>query len=138
MNPVHREARVDFAEALFRTGDTTEARARLEWFAEAASGDAQAPRALLLLAEINEASGQHGPALAAYDRVDREYPRGPRPAKSLLAHGRLPHLLEQAAVCEQLLEAAIEQGDPEVAGEASYRLAAILHGEGRHVRAVEV
>jgi hypothetical protein len=39
---------------------------------------------------------------------------------------------------QQLLEAAIEQGDPEVAGEASYRLAAILHGEGRHVRAVEV
>jgi TolA-binding protein len=119
MNPVHREARVDFAEALFRTGDTTEARARLEWFAEAASGDAQAPRAFLHLAEINKASGQHRPALAAYDRVDREYPRAPRPAKSLL-------------------EAAIEQGDPEVAGEASYRLAAILHGEGRHVRAVEV
>src|SRR2546426_12547471 len=99
MNPVHWEARVDFAEALFRTGDTTEARARLEWFAEAASGDAQAPRALLLVAEINEASGQHGPALAAYDRVDRADPRAPRPAKSLLAHGRPLQGTGQAGGC---------------------------------------
>jgi TolA-binding protein len=131
---VGRGARVGFAEALFRTGATAEAQAIAQSVAGAGE---EAPRALLLLAEIHEAAGERGAALTVYDRLLREHPRAERSPRSLLAHVRLLEESGQASRTRPVLRRLVEVSSGEVAAEGAYRLAQSLRAEGQHAAAVE-
>lgn len=126
-----RTASVDHAEALFRTGATAEARARLE------GDDELDARALLLLAEVNEALDDRRAALAAYERLRREHPGVDRTIPSLLSHARLLQDFGHRDDARPLLETVIERAEGIVLAEASYRFADVLSAEGRHAAAAE-
>ncbi|MGH7413042.1 MAG: tetratricopeptide repeat protein [Candidatus Rokuibacteriota bacterium] len=132
------KARVDFAEALFRMGAVTEARTELTRFVDAAPRALEAPRALVLVAEANEVLDQPREALAAYERLRRDYPHAEWTAESLLPHARLlQHAIGREKDARLLLEEAVQRTEGEALGEASFRLARILTAEGEHGRAVD-
>jgi TolA-binding protein len=130
-----RRSEFEFADALFRTGSIVEARAQAERAVSA--GGANGPRALLLLAEIGEASGDETTALGAYDRLLRDYPKMTRSPQSLLAHARLLQHAGQMDRARSVLQTVVARADGEVAAEASYRLAQTLSAAGQHAAAVE-
>jgi TolA-binding protein len=130
-------ASVHLAEALFRTGATAEARARLEQAMTAARGDELDGRAWLLLAEVNEALDDRRAALAAYERLRRDHPDVDRTIPSLLSHARLLQDFGHREDARPLLETVVERAEGVVLAEASYRLADVLSAEGRHAAAVE-
>ena len=127
--------RLKLGEALFRTGATAAARTQLEQLA-AASGD-EAPRALLLLAELHATAGDRRAALAAYDRLFRDYPRLERSTRSLLTHAQLLEDAGQPQQARPVLRRVVELAQGEVAAEAAYRLAQTFSAESQHATAVE-
>jgi TolA-binding protein len=130
-----RSARVAFAEALFRTGATAEARAVAQ-SAATGSGD-EAARALVLMAEMHEAAGERRAALEVYDRLLQDFPRAARSPQSLLAHARLLEELGQAGRTRPVLQRLVEVGSGEVAAEGAYRLGQSLRADGQYAGAVE-
>jgi tetratricopeptide (TPR) repeat protein len=126
---------VEFAEALFRTGATVQARAQCEMVV--ASGDDATPRALLLLAQIEQASGRRREALTAYDRLLRDYPRLERSPESLLAHATLLEEFGEKDRAREALTRVARQGKGEIAAEAAYRVATASSAEKQHATAVE-
>jgi TolA-binding protein len=137
-NALTPRARVDVAEALFRTGATTEARTHLTRFMGNAPSKADGPRALFLLAEVNEALDEPRQALAAYERLRRDYPRAEWTAESLLPHARLlQHAIGQQRQARSLLEEIVRRTEGEEFAEASFRLAQVLSGDGEHGRALD-
>lgn len=130
-----REARLDYAEALYRTDALAEASARLQEFIDASPEDPELPRALVLLARTHEAGGDGAAALDLYKRVGREYPAFQGVA--LLGTARVLLLAGNWDEARPLLDRAVEAGDEAVAAEAAYRLGEGLRGAGRHQQAVE-
>ena len=128
-------ARVDLAEVLIRVGAESEARVQL---AEAAAvGGDDRPRALLLLAGVEEALGHREAARAAYDRLLREHPVPRGSATDLLLHARLLEAFGQPDRARPLLQQIVAASDEEVVSEAAYRLGRMLAAEGQHAAAVE-
>jgi TolA-binding protein len=134
-SPVAASTRMDIADALVRAGAEKEARAYLK--DAIAAGGYTAPRALQLLAEVEEAAGNRREALTAYDRLLREHPGAERSAGSLLAHARLLESFGQPERARALLQRIVTASSGEVAGEASYRLAKTLSAQGQDAAAVE-
>jgi TolA-binding protein len=130
-----RAGRVPLAEALAHTGATTDARATLEQVASGGGDDA--PRALLLLAELHDRAGERRAALAVYDRLLREHPRTPRTPASLLRHAQLLEDAGQVAGARPLLHAVVQTAQGESAAEAAYRLGRGLTAERQHAAALE-
>ena len=130
-----RETRLDYAEALYRTGAYAEARTRLQEFIDAAPKDAELPRALLLLGRTQEASGDGAAALAQYRRVESDFPAY-QPA-AVLGSGRVLMLSGNWDEARPLFERAMATGDAAVASEAAYRLGDGYRTAGRHQPAVE-
>jgi len=128
-------ARVDLAEALFRTGAKAEARGHLK-DAIAAGGDS-APRALVLLAEVEESLGNRRDSQAAYDKALRAQPRANGSVSSVLSHARQLEAAGQTDDARSLLQRIVAVSDGEVAAEASYRIARILSAQGQHAAAIE-
>jgi tetratricopeptide (TPR) repeat protein len=132
------KARVDFAEALYRMGAVTEARTELGRFVDISPAAPDAPRALFLLAQASEALDHPRQALAAYERMIRDYPQAEWTAESLLPHARL---LQYANGREEetraLLEEIVERSEGETLAEASVRLAQMLSAEGEHAGAMD-
>lgn len=116
--------RLDYAEALLRTGGAAEARRALE--AGNTPGAAQPPstRAAMLLAEAQEATGDRAAALATYARVAAAGTAKEK-ASGLLGQGRLLAADGKWDEARGPLEQALDAGDGAVAAEAAYRL-----GEG--------
>jgi TolA-binding protein len=132
------QARVDFAEALFRAGDAPRARIELTRFVETSPQAQEAPRALYLLAGVNEAIDEPREALAAYDRLRRTFPRAEWTTQSLLPHARLlQHAIGRQKEARALLEDIVRRTEGEELAEASFRLAQVLAAEGEHPRAVD-
>ncbi len=131
-------AQVDFAEALFRTGDTAQARTQLTRFIDTTPRAPESPRALYLLAKVSEAVDHPSEALAAYEHLRRDFPRTEWATQSLLPHARL---LQQAdgrhKQARALLEDIVQRTQGEELTEASFRLAQVLAAEGAHPRAVD-
>jgi tetratricopeptide (TPR) repeat protein len=127
--------RLKLGEALFRTGATAAARTQLEQ--SAAAGGDEAPRALLLLTELHTTAGDRRAALAAYDRLFRDYPRLERSAGSLLTHAQLLEDAGQSQQARPVLQRVVELAQGEVAAEAAYRLAQTFSAEGQNATAVE-
>ena len=130
-----REARLAYAEALYRTGALAEAQARLQEIVDATPTDPELPRVLMLLGHTHEARGAGAPALDVYKRMEREYPALEGPA--LLGHGRVLLLAGNLDEALPLLERAVAVGDAGLAVEAAYRLGEGLRGAGRHQLAVD-
>ena len=131
-------AQVDFGEALFRTGDTVQARAQLTRVVDTTPRAPESARALYLLAKVSEAVDQLSEALAAYEHLRRDFPRTEWATQSLLPHARL---LQQAdgrqKQARALLEDIVQRTQGEELTEASFRLAQVLAAEGAHPRAVD-
>ena len=131
-------AQVNFAEALFRTDAPAQARVQLSRLLEVAPQADDAPRALHLLAEVNEALDRPAEALAAYDRLRRDYPGTEWTAESLLPHARLlQHAIGRQQEARALLEEAVQRTQGDALTEASFRLAQLLAADGEHQHAVD-
>lgn len=132
-------AQLNFAEALFRTDAPAQARIHLSRFLEGSPGADDAPRALHLLAEVDEALERPAEAIAAYERLRRDYPRAEWTAESLLPHARLlQHALGRQQEARVLLEEAVQSMQGDARTEASFRLAQLLSADGEHQRAVDL
>ena len=117
--------RLDYAEALLRTGAAAEARRALEPGAADAAGQAQSPRAAMLMAEAQEATGDRAGALDAYARAVASAANPKEKAVGLLGQGRLLAADGKWSEARPLLEQALDVAEGSVASEAAYRL-----GEG--------
>lgn len=130
-----RTERLVLAEAQLRTGGPEQARSLLE--ALAASGGEEAPRALVMLAQLHSAAGDRRAALAAHERVQQDHPRFPRTASSLLSHAQLLADLGLHGRARPILQKVVEVSDGEVAAEAAFRLGQGLSAEHQDAAAVE-
>jgi TolA-binding protein len=117
--------RLDYAEALLRTGAAAEARRALEPGAAGSAGPAQSPRGAMLMAEAQEATGDRAGALDAYARVVASASSPKEKAVGLLGQGRLLAADGKWNDARPLLEQALDAAEGSVASEAAYRL-----GEG--------
>jgi TolA-binding protein len=132
-------AQLNFAEALFRTDAPAQARVELSRFMEVAPEGEDAPHALYLLAEVDDALERPVEALAAYDRLRRDYPRSEWTAESLLPHARLlQHAIGRQQEARALLEEAVQGTQGEARTEALFRLAQLLAADGEHQQAVDL
>jgi tetratricopeptide (TPR) repeat protein len=132
------QAQVDFAEALFRTGDAARARVELTRFVDTAPRAQETPRALYLLAGVNETLDKPREALAAYDDLQRSFPRAEWTTRSRLPHARLlQHAIGRQKEARALLEDIVQRTEGDERAEASFRLAQVLAAEGEHPRAVD-
>lgn len=138
-SPGREAGRVVLGEALLRTGAPADARRELESFtASAPPADARRPRAMSLLGEAQEATGDRTAAAQTYARFATENPTGKDAPSALLGAGRL--LQGEAGKWDQarpLLERAVKDGDAAVAAEAAYHLGEGLRAAGRNDDAAE-
>jgi tetratricopeptide (TPR) repeat protein len=132
---IGRAERLMLAEAQLQTGDEAKARRQLEELA-AGRGE-EAPRALLMLAAMHTAAGDRQAALAAHDRLQKDYPRLPRSGRSLLLHAQLLEELGQFGRARPVLQRVVEVSEGDVAAEAAFRLGRGLSADGQHGAAVE-
>ena len=116
--------RLDYAEALLRTGAAAEAKRTLEP-ATGGTGQAQSPRAAMLMAEAQEATGDRAGALDAYARAVASAANPKEKAVGLLGQGRLLAADGKWNDARPLLEQALDAAEGSMASEAAYRL-----GEG--------
>jgi tetratricopeptide (TPR) repeat protein len=117
--------RLDYAEALLRTGAAAEARRTLEPGAAGGAGPAQSLRAAMLMAEAQEATGDRAGALDAYTRAVASAASPKEKAMGLLGQGRLLAADGKWDEARPRLEQALDAAEGSVASEAAYRL-----GEG--------
>ena len=129
--------RLVLAEAFLRTGLPADARRELEAFMKGSMGDRRMPRALILLAEAEEAMGNRAAALEVYTRVDREYRSAKDDGAVLLGAARLLQADRKWAEARGFLERALSQNDPGLVTEAAYRLGEGLRAAGQNEEAVE-
>ena len=123
-SPASAGNRLDYAEALLRTGGAAEARRTLEAGAASSAGQSPSVRASMLLAEAQEATGDRAAALETYTRVAAAG-TGKEKASGLLGQGRLLAADGKWDEARGRLEQALDAGEGAVAAEAAYRL-----GEG--------
>ena len=123
-SPASAGNRLDYAEALLRTGGAAEARRTLEAGATSSAGQSPSVRASMLLAEAQEATGDRAAALETYTRVAAAG-TGKEKASGLLGQGRLLAADGKWDEARGRLEQALDAGEGAVAAEAAYRL-----GEG--------
>jgi len=141
-SPALAEGQLDLAEALLRTGAAPEARRRLETFVASPPGDpatrdARMPRALLLLAQAREATGDRAAALETYARLRQEYPGAPGADSAVMAQGRLFQAEGKWDEARSLYERALANPDAAIAAAAAYQLGEGLRAAGQHQDAVE-
>jgi len=136
-NPLSPKARLDFVEALLRTGDPTLAQTQLTQVAGVDQTGAQGPRRLFLLGEVSETLGRPDEALAAYDQLRREYPRAEWTAESLLPRARVLQAVGRGRQARALLEEILKGSAGDVFGEAAFRLAESLSADGQQALAVK-
>ena len=123
-SPASAGNRLDYAEALLRTGGAAEARRTLEAGATSSASQSPSVRASMLLAEAQEATGDRAAALETYTRVAAAG-TGKEKASGLLGQGRLLAADGKWDEARGRLEQALDAGEGAVAAEAAYRL-----GEG--------
>lgn len=131
-----RESQLDLGETLLRTGAAAEARRRLEAFVASAPRDSRTARALLLLAEAREATGDRRGAVEAYARLGKEYP-GQLGETGALSQARVLVSEKRWDEARPILERALDSADPAVASEAAYHLGQGFSAAGQHQDAVD-
>ncbi|MBI4562619.1 MAG: tetratricopeptide repeat protein, partial [Candidatus Rokubacteria bacterium] len=134
-SPHAEESRVDLAEALLRTGAPTEARDVLEPFVASGARDPRHPRALVLLAEAQEASGERAKAIEALGRLVREHPSSELVESARMTRGRLLQEVGRWEEARQVWETVLNEG--EARAEAGFRLGEAYQARGLHEEAAE-
>jgi len=134
---VSAEARLDQAEAMLKTGSAPEARQRLEAFVNNETGDPRLPRALLLLGQSYESSGERDKALDIYARLRRDYPTAAGTERAAFGQGRLLLTEGKWEEARPLLQKALDDADPTTAAEAAFRLGEGHRAAGQHGDAVQ-
>ena len=129
------DTRLDYAEALFRTGAYAEAKAKLQEFIDTSPRDPELPRALLLLGRTQEALGDGAAAAEQYKRVERDFPA--QRADAELGSARVLFLAGNWDEARPIFERVMANGDPALASEAAFRLGEGYRGAGRNQQAVE-
>jgi len=129
------DTRLDYAEALVRTGAYAEAKTKLTEFIDASPRDPELPRALLLLGRTQEALGDGAGAAEQYKRVERDFPAQQMAAQ--LGSARVLLLAGNWDEARPILERVMANGDPDLASEAAFRLGEGHRAAGRHLPAVE-
>lgn len=130
--------RLDYAEALLRTGAAAEARRTLEPTAQDSGAPAQGPRALALMAEAQEATGNRAGALDTYNRAVAAAANPKEKAQGLLGQGRLLVADGRWDEARGRFEQALDAGDGAQASEAAYRLAEGLRATGKTQEAADM
>jgi len=124
-SPTTGTSRLDYAEALLRTGAAAEARRALEPAPGGVATPPASPRATMLMAEAQEATGDRAAALDTYARAAAAAGSPKEKAFGLLGQGRLLVADGKWDEARGRFEQALDAGDGAVASEAAYRL-----GEG--------
>ncbi len=132
-SPSNAGNRLDYAEALLRTGAAAEARRTLE----AGVGQSPSVRAAMLLAEAQEATGDRAAALETYNRVAASSDPKEK-AAGLLGQGRLLAADGKWEEARGPLEQALDAGEGAVAAEAAYRLGEGYRAAGKAQDAVDM
>ncbi len=130
--------RLDYAEALLRTGAAAEARRALEPPAGGAAAPAPTPRATMLMAEAQEATGDRAAALDTYVRAAAAAGTPKEKAFGLLGQGRLLVADGKWDEGRGRLEQALDAGDGAVAAEAAYRLGEGFRATGKAQEAADM
>ena len=130
--------RLDYAEALLRTGAAAEARRALEPTGPDSGAPAQGPRALSLMAEAQEATGNRVGALDTYNRAVAAAASSKEKAQGLLGQGRLLLADGKWDEARGRLEQALDVGDAAQASEAAYRLAEGFRATGKPQEAADM
>lgn len=130
--------RLDYAEALLRTGAAAEARRALEPPAGGAAAPAPTPRATMLMAEAQEATGDRAAALDTYVRAAAAAGTPKEKAFGLLGQGRLLVADSKWDEGRGRLEQALDAGDGAVAAEAAYRLGEGFRATGKAQEAADM
>ena len=130
--------RLDYAEALLRTGAAAEARRALEPAPGGAAAGASSPRATMLMAEAQEATGDRAGAIDTYARAIAAASTPKDKAFGLLGEGRLLAADGKWSEARARLEQALDAGDGAVASEAAYRLGEGLNTAGQAQEAVDM
>jgi TolA-binding protein len=129
-------SRLDYAEALLRTGAAAEARRALEPAPGAAP--AASPRATMLMAEAQEATGDRAAALDTYARAAAAAGSPKEKAFGLLGQGRLLVADGKWDEARGRFEQALDAGDGAVASEAAYRLGEGYRATGKAQEAADM
>ncbi|MBI3028628.1 MAG: tetratricopeptide repeat protein [Candidatus Rokubacteria bacterium] len=137
-SPLAEDIQLAFAEALFRGGALAEARGRLEAFVVSGSGDPGLPRALFLLAQAREGTGDRAAALKAYSRLVIDHPSSEWTPVARVAQGRLLLRGGRWDEARQALEQALAGSDESLAVEAAFMLGEGLRARGAQEDAIEV
>lgn len=137
-NPGSVDGRLEYDEALLRTGAAADARTDLEAFISTSPGDPRLPRAMILLAEAQEATGDRPGALEIYKRFAREFPSAKETPSALLGEGRVLQTEGKWNEARGFLERALGNGDTRVVAQAAYQLGEGLRVAGRQQEAVEM
>jgi TolA-binding protein len=130
--------RLDYAEALLRTGAAAEARRALEPATATGEGQAQSPRASMLLAEAQEATGDRAGALDTYTRAVASAASPKEKAVGLLGQGRLLMADGKWDEARPRLEQALDAGEGSMASEAAYRLGEGYRATGKTQEAADM
>jgi len=130
--------RLGYAEALLRTGAAAEARRALEPAAGGAAAPAPTPRATMLMAEAQEATGDRAGALDTYARAAAAAGSPKEKAVGLLGQGRLLAADGKWDEARGRLEQALDAGDGPVASEAAYRLGEGYRATGKAQEAADM
>ena len=130
--------RLDYAEALLRTGAAAEARRALEPAPGGAAAPAPTPRATMLMAEAQEATGDRAAALDTYARAAAAAGSPKEKAFGLLGQGRLLVTDGKWDEARGRLEQALDAGDGAVASEAAYRLGEGYRATGKAQEAADM
>ncbi len=131
-------SRLDYAEALLRTGAAAEARRALEPAGPDSAAPVQVPRALSLMAEAQEATGNRAGALDTYTRAVAVAATSKEKAQALLGQGRLLLADGKWDEARGRLEQALDVGDGAQASEAAYRLAEGFRATGKTQEAADM
>jgi TolA-binding protein len=130
--------RLDYAEALLRTGAAAEARRALDPTAGGAAAAPPSPRGTMLMAEAQEATGDRAGAIDTYVRATAAAGSPKDKAFGFLGQGRLLAADGKWAEARTRLEQALDAGDGAVASEAAYRLGEGLSAAGQAQEAVDM
>lgn len=131
-------SRLDYAEALLRTGAAAEARRALEPAPGGAVAPPASPRATMLMAEAQEATGDRAAALDTYARAAAAAGSPKEKAFGLLGQGRLLVVDGKWDEARGRFEQALDAGDGAVASEAAYRLGEGYRATGKAQEAADM
>lgn len=136
-SPHTEESRVDLAEALLRTGAAAEARGLIERSFASVTNGPRRTRALRLLAEAQEVTGERPKAIETLARLVAENPGPELLSTARLTRGRLLQEEGRWEESRQMLELVLNDGEAGTRVEAAFRLGEGYRARGSHGEAVE-